>query len=209
MVRTLFSVTFVMSLVLASGAASAQEKNELTGIIGRTFVSDQAVNSVTAADNILHSGSGITLEANYGRRLMDLGIAGLTFEVPFVINFKQDLRFALNLVPKDYRSFFVTPSIRVNVFPHSGISPWVSAGGGLGHFSENSSLEFGGTNPGTTGTTTGVFQIGLGLDVHLLSSLSLRGQVRDFYSGVPELNVDTGKSRQHNYFVGGGVVLHF
>ena len=128
MVRTLFSVTFLMSLVLASGAASAQEKNELTGIIGRTFVSDQAVTSVTAADNILHSGSGITLEANYGRRLMDLGIAGLTFEVPFVINFKQDLRFALNLVPKDYRSFFVTPSIRANVFPHSGISPWVSAG---------------------------------------------------------------------------------
>ena len=92
MVRTLFSVTFLMSLVLASGAASAQEKNELTGIIGRTFVSDQAVTSVPAADNILHSGSGITLEANYGRRLMDLGIAGLTFEVPFVINFKQDLR---------------------------------------------------------------------------------------------------------------------
>jgi len=81
------------------------------------------VTSVTAADNILHSGSGITLEANYGRRLMDLGIAGLTFEVPFVINFKQDLRFALNLVPKDYRSFFVTPSIRANVFPTAGFHP--------------------------------------------------------------------------------------
>ena len=57
---------------------------------------------------------------------MDWGIASLTFEVPFVINFKQDLRFAVNLVPKDYRSFFVTPSIRANVFPHSGISPWLA-----------------------------------------------------------------------------------
>jgi hypothetical protein len=54
---------------------------------------------------------------------MDLGIAGLTFEVPFVITFTQDVRFAVNLVPKDYRSFFVTPSIRANIFPHSGISP--------------------------------------------------------------------------------------
>jgi hypothetical protein len=63
------------------------------------------------------------LEANYGRRLMDLGIAGLTFEVPFVITFTQDVRFAVNLVPKDYRAFFVTPSIRPNIFPHSGISP--------------------------------------------------------------------------------------
>jgi hypothetical protein len=105
---------------------------------------------------------------------MDLGIAGLAFEVPFVINFKQDLRFALNLFPMTTAHF----SSRLQSGPmssHSGISPWVSAGGGLGHFSENSSLEFGGTNPGTTGTTTGVFQIGLGLDVHLLSSLSVRG----------------------------------
>jgi hypothetical protein len=104
---------------------------------------------------------------------------------------------------------FVTPAVRANVFPHSGLSPWVSAGGGFGHFSENSTLEFGGTNPGKTGTTTGVFQIGLGLDVNLFRSLSLRGEVRDFYSGVPELNVDTRKTRQHNYFAGGGVVFHF
>ena len=140
---------------------------------------------------------------------MDLGIVGLTLEVPFVINFKQEVHFDLNLVPKDYRALFVTPAVRANVFPHSGLSPWVSAGGGFGHFSENSTLEFGGTNPGKTGTTTGVFQIGLGLDVNLFRSLSLRGEVRDFYSGVPELNVDTGKTRQHNYFAGGGVVFHF
>ena len=52
-------------------------------------------------------------------RLMDLGIAGLTFEVPFVINFKQNVNFDLNLVPKDYKSFFVTPAIRANLFPDS------------------------------------------------------------------------------------------
>ena len=41
------------------------------------------------------------------------------------------------------------------------------------------------------------------------NKLSLRGEARDFNSGVPQLNVDTGKSRQHNYFVGGGVVWRF
>jgi hypothetical protein len=85
----------------------------------------------------------------------------------------------------------------------------VSARGGVGHFTESSTLEFGGTNPGKTGTTTGGFQIGVGLDVNLLPIVSLRGEIRDFYSGIPQLNVDTGKSRQHNYFVGGGVGLHF
>jgi hypothetical protein len=209
MTRTLFSATFLVSLVVLTSGAFAQEKNELTGIIGRTFVSDQGVAGIVAADNNLHSGNGITFEVNYGRRLMDLGIAGLTFEVPFVVNFNQKVHFDVNLVPKDYQAFFVTPAIRANIFPHSGLSPWVSAGGGFGHFRENSTLEFGGTNPGKTGTTTGVFQVGLGLDVHLFRSFSVRGEVRDFYSGEPQLNVDTGKTRQHNYFVGGGVVWHF
>ena len=179
MTRALFGVALLFSLAALSAGAVAQ-KNELTGIIGRTFISDQGVTSVVTPDTILHSAKGLTLEANYGRRWRDFGIAGLTFEVPFVVNFREDLVFQLNLVPKDYRSFFVTPALRANLFPGSGISPWVSAGGGIGHFGENSMLEFGGPNPGKTGTTTGVFQIGGGLDVKLFRSVSLRGQVRDF-----------------------------
>jgi hypothetical protein len=119
------------------------------------------------------------------------------------------VHFDVNLVPKNYQAFFVTPSVRANLFPGNGLSPWVSVGGGIGHFNENSTLEFGGTNPGKTGTTTAVFQMGLGFDIRVLRSIVVRGEVRDFYSGVPQLNVDTGKSRQHNYFVGAGVVLHF
>jgi hypothetical protein len=54
-----------------------------------------------------------------------------------------------------------------------------------------------------------VFQVGAGLDVKVFGHLSVRGEVRDFFSGIPQLNVDTGKSRQHNFFVGAGVVWHF
>jgi hypothetical protein len=193
MIRTQFALAFLVSLAVLTSGAVAQQRNEVTGIVGRTFVSDQGVIGVVAADNNLHSGNGITFEANYGRRLMDLGIVGLTLEVPFVINFKQEVHFDLNLVPKDYRALFVTPAVRANVFPHSGLSPWVSAGGAFGHFSENSTLEFGGTNPGKTGTTTGVFQIGLGLDVNLFRSLSLRGEVRDFYSRRARVKCGYGK----------------
>src|SRR4029077_19777686 len=60
-----------------------------------------------------------------------------------------------------------------------------------------------------TGTTNGVFQIGGGLDVTLYRKFSLRGELRDFWSGVPKLNVSTNQTRQHNLFVGGGVVWHF
>ena len=88
------------------------------------------------------------------------------------------------------------------------MSPWVSFGGGIGHFGVADHLEFGGTNSGK-GTTTGIFQMGFGLDVRVTHSFSMRGQVRDFWSGTPDLNVDTGKGHQHNFFVGGGIIGRF
>jgi hypothetical protein len=208
-VRKLFSIAVLMMLMSLVLVASAQEKSELTLIIGRTFISDQGVTGFSTPDTILHSGKGLTLEVNYGRRLLGGDVAALTFEVPFAVNFDENLHFSVNAVPRDYRSFFVTPSIRANVFPGAGLSPWVSVGGGFGYFSENSSLEFFGPNPGETGTSTGVFQIGGGIDMKVWRRFSVRGQVRDFFAGVPQLNVDTGKSRQHNLFVGGGIVWHF
>ena len=66
-----------------------------------------------------------------------------------------------------------------------------------------------GTRPGTLSIPEPQPKVGVGLDVNLLPILSVRGEMRDFYSGAPQLNVDSGKSRQHNYFVGGGVVMHF
>jgi len=57
--------------------------------------------------------------------------------------------------------------------------------------------------------TAGVFQIGGGIDVKVWRNVSVRGQVRDFFSGIPQLNVNTGKTRQHNLFAGGGIVWHF
>jgi opacity protein-like surface antigen len=209
MKRTLFLAAVLGSLVVLISGASAQEKNELTGLIGRTIVSDQGVTGTSTPGALLTSGAGLSVEANYGRRLLGWGIVGLTGEVPFVVNFSQKVHYDLNLVPKDYKSFFVTPSVRANLFPSNGISPWVSVGGGFGYFKESSSLEFFGVNPGKTGTTTGILQVGAGLDIKLFSRFSLRGEVRDFFSGIPQLNVDTGKSRQHNFFVGAGVVYHF
>lgn len=188
---------------------AAAQKNELTGILGRTFVSNQGISGAPSYDPELRFGNGLTFEVNYARQALDTGIWALALEVPFVVDPVEDLHAAQNLVPKKYTSFFVTPAARVNLFPDAAVSPWVSFGGGFGHFSESSTLEFGGTNPGKTGTTTGVLQGGIGLDVKIFGHFSLRGEGRDFWSGVPQLNVATGKTRQHNIFAGGGVVWHF
>jgi hypothetical protein len=191
-------------------AQAVAQKNELSGIIGRTFISDQGIQGAPSYDPDLRFGKGLTFEVNYARHLMGGELLSLSLEIPFVVNADEDLHAAQNVIPRQYSSYFVTPAARLNVFPDQAVSPWVSIGGGFGHFSASSTLEFGGfSNPGKTGTSTGVFQAGVGLDVKLFKHYSLRGELRDFWSGVPQLNVTTGNNRQHNIFVGGGVVWHF
>lgn len=200
-------MTALVAVTILTASALAQ-KNELTGIIGRIFISDQGVLNSNLFNNDLHHGRGLTFEANYGRHIWGEGFTRLTFEVPAVFDLDEDLNFAANSVPASYKAFFVTPSLRANVFATTAISPWVSLGGGVGRFSPSSNLEFGGPSNAKS-STTGVMQIGLGLDVRIKPRWSLRGGVRDFWSGTPNTLVDTGKSRQHNYFVGGGVIWRF
>jgi hypothetical protein len=89
-----------------------------------------------------------------------------------------------DIVPTDYKQIFVTPAGRLSLFRGTRVSPWVSFGGGFGHFSESTKLNYFGTNPGGS-STTGVIQAGLGLDVSPFqkgfSHFSFRGEVRDFH----------------------------
>ena len=182
---------------------AAAQKNELSGILGRTFISDQGIQGAPSYDPDLRFGKGLTFEVNYARRLMGGDVWSLALEVPFVVNPDEDLHTYTN-PSLSYRSYFVIPAARLNVFPEVAVSPWVSVGGGFGYFSGNSA-----SNSSNTTNTTGLLQAGLGLDVKVSGSFSLRGEARDFWSGVPQLNVNTGKSRQHNIFVGGGIVWRF
>ena len=184
--------------------ASAQQ-NELSGLLGRTFISDQGIIGGTFFDNNVHFGNGLTFEANYARRVLGAGIASISVEVPFVFNWDEELRSDAVEIPKSLKMYFLTPSARLNIFSESAVSPWVSFGGGFGHFSGGSTL----SGVPTDSTTTGALQAGVGLDVRVFHSFSGRGEARDFWSGVPQLNVDTGKSRQHNYFVAAGIVWRF
>jgi len=193
---------------VAPGAAQqyeqgAAEKNELSGSLGRTFIADQGIQGAPAYDPNLRFGKGLTFEINYSRRFIVALAWSLAFEVPFVVNPDEDAHTYTNAF-LSYRSYFVTPAARLNLFPTTAVSPWVSFGGGFGY-----SGGYSGGSTSKSGSTTGVMQGGVGLDVKLSRRFTVRGEARDFWSGVPELNVNTGKSRQHNILVGGGLVWHF
>lgn len=201
----------VLAAVIALGvfACAQDEKNQLSGLIGRTWVSNQGIQCGGCVNPNIEFGKGITIEANYSRLLKWTPLIAISGEVPFVYDFDQDLNAGENVVPTGYKYFFVTPAVRVNVFPSTAISPWVSFGGGPGRFSQDKDLVYGGPNPGSSNMTAAI-EAGLGLDVRITHRFSLRGGVRDFWSGVPKFPlVTTGKSRQNNYFVGTGLIWRF
>ncbi len=217
--QALIAILAVTMCVLGAGVA-AQDRgmdrgNELTGLIGRTFISDQGLSgpNAPAINPFIHSGNGLTFEVNYSRFLRVHTVYAISAEVPAAFNLNENLNSGGNVVPKSYSQIFVTPGFRVNFFPGTGVSPWVSVGGGFARFSENSNLIYSGPNPGSN-TTSGVLEGGFGLDVNPFEDrfrrFGFRLDVRDFWSGEPSFPLaDTGKTRQHNFFVGGGVIWHF
>lgn len=210
--KRLWIAVLAVAAILAVSAVAQDEKNEIGGILGRTFISDQGIKGATYFDPTIHFGKGLSFEVEYARRFYVTPIYAISGEIPFMYNHDIDLnagQYGFAVVPADIRAFFVTPAARVNLFPTTAVSPWVSLGVGFGHFSEGKTLVYGGTNPGKS-TTGFALEGGLGLDVKVWRKLSIRGQVRDFWSGEPDFPLaPTGKSRQHNFFVGGGAFWRF
>jgi hypothetical protein len=196
---------FVVPILLLVSHAQAQV-NEVSVTAGRSFVSTQ---TVPGSGDSIHFGNPASVAFNYSRQLKTYKIFGISAELPVAIYPRMDLNYFFNQIPKDVGALFITPSVRMNIFSGDSVSPWVSVGGGYGRFREAPALNDFGPNPGPTGTNTGVVQFGAGLDVWVWSKWGVRFEARDFYSGVPDLNVDTGRSRQHNYYVGLGVARRF
>lgn len=210
--KRLFVATLAVATILAISAAGQDEKNEVGGQLGRTFISDQGIQGATYFDPIIHSGKGLTFGGEYARRLWVAPVYAISAEGLFVYNWDTDLNageYLHSVVPSDLKKLFITPGVRVNLFPTTAVSPWVSFGVGFGHVSQNNQLIYGGTNPGKS-TTSAVIEAGLGLDVKVWRKLSIRSGVRDFWAGQPDFPLaPTGKTRQHNYLVSGGAFWRF
>lgn len=211
-VKRLCGALLCVATIFAASAVAQDEKNEIGGVIGRTFISDQGIQNATYFDPIIHSGKGLTFAGEYGRRFWVTPIYSISFEGLVVFNTDLDLNageYGHSVVPSDLKKIFVTPAARLNLFPTTAVSPWVSFGAGFGHIMQNDQLIYGGTNPGKS-TTSAVIEAGVGLDVRVWRKLSIRFEARDFWAGQPDFPLaPTGETRQHNYFVAGGAFWRF
>jgi hypothetical protein len=201
-----------------TATAFAQEpepKNEFALGIGATVISDQTVPNTNFFNNTVHSGKGVSFIFNYARQVRSFRWAqgSVGIEIPVIYNPDEDLNYGLNVIPEQYSSFFLTPAVRLSFARKFVVSPWVSLGGGVGYFVASTNLELqNAPNTGQRTKTTGVMHAGIGFDVPLplrVHGLKFRFEARDNWSGVPPINVNTGKTRQHNYYVGAGVLFPF
>jgi hypothetical protein len=210
----MFKKMVLMILWAALGAslshAQNSPKNELGLLLGGPVTPELAISNQAAR---ITFGSGITFQATYAHRLLDLKAAAVSFEVPFIAAPNIPVSSATNAVPANYASLFITPGLRLKIRPNSTVSPWISVGGGYARFHESAELQDGSPNPGRIGSNRGAAQFGGGVDLHspikVFFPIGLRVEIRDLYSGKPSYNLPTGGGFQHNLLFSGGLVLAF
>lgn len=194
---------FVATLVAGLCCSGFAQKNELALVAGAKIT--PTVGSGTTETSFATT---FAFEANYAAQLAHVPAVALHLEIPALFTPSTDLTTSNVTALKSYSSFFITPALRLKVLPGSPLSPWISAGGGIVHFNPGSTTQ-GGTTVNTQSVTKGAAQAGVGADIHPpLLPVAFRVEVRDFYTGLPDLNTVSIKVR-HNLLVGGGLVLRF
>jgi len=182
------------------------QSNDITLSLGgipsqsRSFRSPSAGSVQISAD--------VSLGANYGHRLLHAEFAAIYGEIQFVALPNRSLTAPTTTVPQNYASLYVTPGLRLKVLPTARVSPWVALGGGYALYEQSAKLS-NGQNSTSQFPSRGAFDFGGGLDYQLFRFFGLRGEVRDFVSGNPNLNVALSSSTQHNIVASGGISVRF
>ena len=134
--------------------------------------------------------------------MVHIPLASLYLELPFEAGWGGNRSITQgNLLHEDYNTMYLTPGLKLKILPTSFISPYLAAGMGWGGFRS--------TN---TSATSNKFagDIGGGADFTILPMLSLRGEVRDYYSGAPTLDVlSVYHGSVNNVVISGGAVFRF
>lgn len=202
-VRLLLMVAMIM---LCANFSFAQ-KHEIAFTSGGLKVGDRGF--TLPNPGFLKFKTGFTYEINYAQRLVDAKLAALYVEVPLAGTPRTKVTGTNALSPQSYSSLFVATGLKLKLIPGAKYSPFAMTGVGISRFNTSTTAINQQANPNQQSETDGVFYIGGGLDVKLISKLSLRGEVRDFYSEVPPLNINALRNRQHNTLVSAGLVLNF
>ena len=179
---------FLLPLLFVSASAFGQS-NEIAATFGGQFVSGD-----------YDFGKSGVFEANFAHRIVNAEAVGLYVELPLTWTFKNARTDPTAILHDHYTGFFFTPGLKLKVLPQLPISPYGFVGVGLAHFHNTDTDQ---------GSYENVVDYGAGVDWKLAPFISLRGELRDFNSGVPRLGFPNPGSRQQNVMATVGLALHF
>jgi hypothetical protein len=206
--KTLIGPFAILVFMISSVGVASAQKNEIGLLLGDLKTGDKDLQ--LPARGQLEISAGLTFQANYAHRFVDFGVASLYLEVPFLATPSTGVTSANLFVPRNYASLFITPGLKLKLLPHSRIAPFGAVGGGYARLTASRSLINSQlNNAGTLGANHGALDFGGGVDVRVFRFLALRGEVRDFVTGKPNLNVQVQQGAQHNVVGSGGIVLRF
>jgi hypothetical protein len=139
-----------------------------------------------------HVNNGVAIEGFVSRSIVNVHVASLSLELPLV-----DIPNRGTNLNASFSTFALTPGVRLSFLPHSGVSPFLSAGGGFAHFS--------GDMPSAT---KGAVLTGGGIDFKTrVPLIGIRVEAKDLLTPWPSLV--RGSGVMNNVLVGGGLVLRF
>lgn len=193
--RSTFCALVLIGILLSASEVFAQS-NELAVTVGGRFGVNQNYNVDTT----------FAIEGSYAGRLIHVPLAALYIELPVAAGLKGNVGLPIAILAcigcpqpsTKVSSLFVAPGLKLKLAPEFPVSPYFTVGGGVAHFSN-----------GTSSSNSGTAQFGGGLDFKVAPFISFRGEVRDFYSGLPLEGIFGGTGRQHNIFTTAGIVLRF
>ena len=219
-------VVIVLSLLVPTlSTAALAQKADAALVVGASFVSDSKATfgipcsilppipcpAAPMFISTVQTDHQVFLEGAVGLQFLNARVASLYLELPVAGIPSQTLHLSTtpSAVFTHMSSFYVTPGFRLQLVPGGPISPFVSLGGGLAHYSL-----------GSGATNKGALEYGGGVDFRTgIPHLGLRGEVRDFVTGDPNFSLAggiglTGSSNEsglhrHNILAGGGVVFKF
>jgi opacity protein-like surface antigen len=188
-------------ILLIVAAPLWAQKHELALTMGST------ANDLKTNLNVRAS-SGRALQMNYGYRFWGNDAVAVSGEFHFLANPLREVTGGSTLT-RDFASLYLTPGIRVKLNPNGRIQPFGSIGGGYALYEQSTQTIGGAPNPAPRHINRGAFTYGGGVDVKVFGWLALRGDVRDFYTGRPALNLAALNGGQHNIVASGGFVLRW
>ena len=201
------NLSAILFVILLSANVTLAQKHEIAVTSGALRTGDHDI--ILPRPGFLRTGTGLTFEVSYAQRFFDGRVAALYFEIPFVVTPRTEIDSSNALSPRSYSTIFITPGIKLKLLPGLKYSPYAVAGVGYARFNESETSVDDLPNTGDRGTSRAAVNIGGGIDVRVFPYVSLRGEVRDFYSGKPQFNAELLGDRQHNFMVSAGIVFRF